>query len=473
MKNNRNNNVITPGAPPPAATEALPAKPKINRRKAVSLIFLVLIGLALIVVFTSTFWGIFFGQDIPSPDDSDLRLSKVEVPDEQNSFSDLVIIGNSSLYYPKGNESFDLQYTNFAQLPQWNQALVDDALSNNQTILDLFAQAAQKTYFQIPEYSDPANYSLTMKLYPMNNWRAAARLFAIQALSYSWQNQPQKAAEAAIKIIRLGNAIQNSQGPVIAYLVGTAIKDLGYQTFLQIIPYGDFTTTQITNYVDQLAYLKQNFEGLKNAFISEHLTQMLGIDSINNGDYTQFLGDPNAADNISQPIIKLAFSHFYFKPNETKQIFNDYIRQQIKMTETDCSNRPEFSSKNETLAPTDKFKMYFTENVVGKLLHDTVALDLTSIQEKRCQENLLYQVTIAMANLRAYKIDHGDLPNSLEELLSSYVTEVPIDVYSAQSLHYDKARKILYSVGIGQKDLGGSAGDNWRTMDNPTFKIKF
>jgi len=86
-----------------------------------------------------------------------------------------------------------------------------------------------------------------------------------------------------------------------------------------------------------------------------------------------------------------------------------------------------------------------------------------------CQENTLLSATRLLAALKAYQQDNKKIPGSLAELVPTYLTDMPLDPYSGQTFKYDPVKKVIYSVGKDKKDVGGSTGDSWELMENPTF----
>ena len=78
-----------------------------------------------------------------------------------------------------------------------------------------------------------------------------------------------------------------------------------------------------------------------------------------------------------------------------------------------------------------------------------------------------------MLALKAYEIDYNTLPSSLDELVPQYISEVPRDPFDGQPIRYSAEKKIIWSVGEDSVDSGGSAGDDWRKMPDPTFSVDF
>ena len=72
---------------------------------------------------------------------------------------------------------------------------------------------------------------------------------------------------------------------------------------------------------------------------------------------------------------------------------------------------------------------------------------------------LLTQLALATA---AYRSDHGRYPGTLESLVPKYITEIPTDPFSGESLKMKAVKDglILYGIGEDLKDNSGAAYDN-------------
>ena len=79
---------------------------------------------------------------------------------------------------------------------------------------------------------------------------------------------------------------------------------------------------------------------------------------------------------------------------------------------------------------------------------------------------------------------NGELPETLDELVSEYIDSVPIDGYDGKPLRYSKEKKIIYTIGHNLKDTGGPDPEellkrrikpghiSWR-VDDPGILINF
>ena len=118
--------------------------------------------------------------------------------------------------------------------------------------------------------------------------------------------------------------------------------------------------------------------------------------------------------------------------------------------------------------PAGLFTIHLSE-ILEPSLRRSVALTFRDRTERRA-------AAIALA-IRLRAIDHGRLPDSLEALVPSYLSELPRDPFSPQDqpLGYDRQRAILWSAGTDCVDGGGDTailpktklgGElRWRTAD--------
>lgn len=163
--------------------------------------------------------------------------------------------------------------------------------------------------------------------------------------------------------------------------------------------------------------------------------------------------------------------HYLYKPNQTQKILAEYHRNLINNANKDCGEINLLEIKY--LAPRSIMGMLFSENIVGKIFHDMVARSFSDIFDKKCLEDFSVIGTQILIAMKAYQTETGKIPNSLTELVPKYLSEIPRDPFDGKLIKYSPNKKIIYSVGKDLKDSGGSEGENWQVMEDPTFKIEF
>ena len=478
MENDDQNQFAT--APTIASTPPSPElKPKMKLWKKILLSLIVLIVVVGIgIYFLPSILTLIHPGDAVLIDNSLLTMQKVSVPDQDNGFYDLSKITTTMINVPTNDQkvAFDLEYTDSTKPVQWNQQLVDQVLNQNQQALNLFAAGADKGHIQVPQYADPININLNTELPTMNSWRSAARLQAIKALSLSFQGKSDQALLEAVKLNKVGHNLIDGHNSLIGTLVGIAIQQLGSQTTLRILPYNNPSKQSLETSKATIQNSSDNLEGYRNAFRFEYLNVTRGIDIVNSqleAEIRQLVED----GSVSPQYAKYAKYGYYYKPNQTKNLYIDLYNTEVAAVGTSCQlldlevklNK----IQNQIVDQVSSWKVVFMENAIGKILYTMSGVSLGAALNKECQNDLISNVAQIEIALSQYKIDNGQLPNTLSELTPQYLTSVPLDPFDHQPIRYSATKRILYSVGLKNQDLGGSEGIDWIKMDNPTFKLSF
>lgn len=423
-----------------------------------------------IIIFYPTILNLVFRDTAPI-NDSDLRLEKITVEKGDNAYYDLVKIENNL----KGSsEDFKL-VANHLDGKTWDKNFVGKLLSKNKQALEYFDAAYQKPKFQDPAYADPAEISLETSLVPFKpaGMAQVSQLNSLRALRLAKQGKAVEAYDKALKPAIIGQKIHESQVNLVHFLIGSAMKAIALEAEQQLLNYTNVSSKTLTQYIQKLEKLKNNKEGLETALKGEYHIQLNAISAPLFGRGRGTNSSDSSLENITINFFNLdrTKSSFYFQPNKTKALFAGYTREAISNLDKPCST----VKYKEIERPSESFsiKLLFTENAVGKMIHDIVAISLGKINNRRCEENLLISSTQLLFALKAYKNDTDGLPNSLDQLVPKYLSDVLRDPYDGEAIRYDATKKIIYSVGNDGIDSGGSEGEDWSKMKDPTFRIDF
>lgn len=442
--------------------------------KVISVTVLIIVGLPVLFVVLPAVFGL-FSKDIGPIDDSDLQLKKIEIPQQENAYYDLIKIKNVDV--PKDMDVF-------LSGKVWDEQIIKDSLAKNTQNLQYFSDASQKPKFQDPDSDSPEKVSYDLNIMPMSGVRRASQSVLLRAHYLARQGKDKEAIGEAVKVIQTGQKLQDSQSVLITYLVARAMKDNGLEALQRILIQSKLSSETLIQYGKDLEQYKENKEGLKTVFKGEYTRQSKATDSIisemNSGDQMKSTTDNkepitvynNGSDYFS--FYQKPGKNFYFQPNKTKSLFADYNRWVIQAAEKPCGmiGAPELqiSTQNSTLRIV---KLYFTPNAVGKVLHDIVAASLSSVLEKKCQQDFLVSSTQLLFAMKAYKNDTAKLPNTLQDLVPKYITSIPEDPFNGKTIKYSPEKKLIYSVGKDIIDSGGNESDEWRNAPDPSFKIEF
>ena len=433
-------------------------------------ILLLLVGIVIItiavIIFIPSILNL-FAEDIALINDVDLQLKKVVIADSENAYFDLIKL-DKAIYEPKGKSG---EIIDMVSGKIWDDKLVEEIISMNSKSFEYFSEAAIKPKFQDPVVADPLNISPNIILPNMNVWRKMARLSAIRAVYLANQGRDKEAMEEVLNSVKIGQKIQESQAPLIEYLVANAMKGVGLETTQRIVASSKLSSSELAGYAQELNAFYKNEDGLINSFKAEYHMSSWMMDALASGDQDVLKEIVGEEESKNQEIAEKVKNNYYFQPNKTKLLFAEYTRAHIKSVNQPCAEIKAIEVLR--LVPTNPVKLYTEENAIGRILHDIGAASLTNVSTKKCQEDFLVAATQTMIAVKAFKKDMEEYPSVLNELVPRYLASVPIDPFDGKPLKYSAPKKIVYSVGQDTNDSGGSIGDDWRQMSDPTFKLGF
>lgn len=320
------------------------------------------------------------GKDSQLADDSALIPDQVDITRSGNAFTTL--------------HSINFQETDLSVLLRWlsetNPEPIDwiqaeQILSQEQSKLQLYNQAASMDYYQVPYLADPdkVDYRSDELMIAFNSLRNGGRLASLNALYLARQGEIEPAIDQALNIYNLGYMMEDSSGNLIQFLTALSQAKAGLDTYKNIA-----TTYQLTpgqkNYVQQ--YLKARpytGQGLSSAIKYDYLTAKQQFASLKDGSFAQELSEMSE-DDIDpewENFRKLSNNKFYFKPNQTLNEVITMSEHLLAQTNAPCQYQAyPFSSLPSGLSSR------ITKNYVGKLLNRSVyGLAYESVFDRACE----------------------------------------------------------------------------------------
>jgi len=443
-----------------------PKKKRIKKIIAIILgifVFLLIIDLSFLPLMN------LFAKDIPSIDDSDLQLQKVVIPDEENAYFDLIKI-KDVIYYPKdkSNIIFDI-----IDGKTWDEQFVEEILSKNSKAFEYFDKAFLKPKYQNPELKDLNNIDLEKYNPPLGTYQNISYLNAIKALYLSKQGNDKEALDEILKSIDVAQKIQNSQTSLLEYLITLGMKNISLKTMQKIVSSSKLKGNELKSYIQNLDKFYNNSNDLIKTLKVEYNIVSYEINLIANGD-TKML-KLVSKDFEDAKIKEMISNNYYFLKNKTKLLFAENTRMQINNASQVCGEIKNTENKElvpENKIPENKIKMIFEENIIGKMLYDTLAINPSSLFIGRCQSDLLVGATQTIIAIKAYKNDKNSYPNSLNDLIPDYLSSIPKDPFDGGQLKYSLQKKIIYSIGKDIQNLENISKDLKSNL-SLEFKIDF
>lgn len=403
--------------------------------------WLVRTGLGLLL-FAVLLYGLVFIQSVVmvAVPDTNLRLARINIPENSNAFT-VLLEATNHIWWPPKQESEIADLTR-ATNSNWNFSFVSLILSNNIEALKGWDKAVAMPDFQVPEckFEDGLEY--------LSGWKQLAQLVSIRENSLMRRGEDVEAFDGMVQQIRMGRKMQNARGVLLHYLVGAAVKEIGYSQMRYWAATTRLTPEQLKNFIKQIEPTPDEESiAYANSMRMEYQFSLTLIDDLRRGKIT----DPEAGQtlrsarfvpefNVSKTKARLA-GKFQF-------LVDIAPRRYCEVKFPDPNSRPNL------------FLLLLSGNAIGEILCELLEPALDQAFARKVRSDVSLQATQTILALRAYQLAHGNLPKDLSALVPEFLSEVPVDVFDGKPLRYSAQRKIVYSVGKNLKDDGGDDRSN-------------
>ena len=105
--------------------------------------------------------------------------------------------------------------------------------------------------------------------------------------------------------------------------------------------------------------------------------------------------------------------------------------------------------------PFNHWRTWLDGNAMGVRLYGILTPAMADVLEQKCKEASAVAATRVLIALKAFKVQKGRLPETLDELVPEYLDAVPLDDFDGKPLRYNAEKKVIYSVGKDLRDDGG------------------
>ena len=141
--------------------------------------------------------------------------------------------------------------------------------------------------------------------------------------------------------------------------------------------------------------------------------------------------------------------HYGFKPNATRQRILDILKSMEEAIDRGDDNIVEVPTENFGEKSKIETAIYIAKpNFMGRLMLELWFSNNWNQMYMDMKHKMARTRLAACAfALRAYWLDHGVLPDAMDELVPTYVKSVPADAYGGKPVQYNKERAVVYSAG--------------------------
>ncbi|MBE3095613.1 MAG: hypothetical protein IMZ44_00615 [Planctomycetes bacterium] len=419
--------------------------------------------------------------DEPPPADGDLRVVRLQIPDDQNALTyfqqaidklDLPKDDEPAMESPAPppkvkplpgeepdpNEPRPTRKQRWHALTrgdvEWDQPIADEVLKRNAGALALWERGIDAPHYQAPLASP---YSSNQKEVPLHWWsyHNLANVVGVASRDRARRGDHEGAFEDALNLVRFGQQVESGE-----YLVSLTIKGMGTCLMCDQVKTCTLPSSRLRHYAAELAKYPCEAQALADAFRVEYFCQVSGIEDVRSGEvswaYSNALWPAGPQQGPTGPTVRFlwrALGGPLFKPNRTRRLFAETMRMAI---EDAPKSYKDARATDPRMRAFSLPKSVLQGNVIGDALYRLLMPELRGAHKFKCVANVGLAATRTLLAMKAYKLDKGRLPETLEQLVPDYLDAVPIDDFDGKPLRYNAAKKILYTVGKDLEDNGGT-----------------
>ena len=322
-------------------------------------------------------------------------------------------------------------------LAEETKGLVAQYIADNQQALELLHKAAAMKHSR---YLVDFSLGHGTLMYHFSDLRKGAMLLKLEAVLHAENNKLNLAARSVTSIFGIAHSL--AEEPVlISQLVHTACQGLAVSSLERAINRRvEFTDEQLVK-LAQTVTNAEDLSAMSRVFAGE---QCMGI---------SIFKDPGALSPglfgrgiPSAPILELYKALGLADMDAV--IYLDLMNDYMKTTSLPLHQRQRAASTIEAkLKATSKIHILLHEFMPA--FSRVITINIRSIAQLRT-------VRVALA-IQLYRLATGNLPDTLADLVPTYLDTVPEDPFDGRSLRYEKLETgfVVYSVGEDGRDDGG------------------
>jgi len=322
-------------------------------------------------------------------------------------------------------------------LAEATKTVIVEYLAANYRELELLHKASAIEHCRYPV---DFTKGLAAQIPYLSDIRAAAMLFALEAVLHAENAESQSAIDSITSVFSLADSLSN-QPIAISHLVCIACRSLAVKSLEYCINRVQFTDEQLAELGRMLAEA-QDLSALTRAWAGERCQ---GI---------EFFNDPVAQPDSLRADLSLPSAPLVFLyqaaglSDKDALIYLDYVEGCIKANQLPLHQRREaVEAVEDELGAVSKIHVLLHKFVPA--LSRATEQDLATIGRLRTA-----QVAVAVER---YRLAAGRLPDTLADLVPGYLDVVATDPFDGKDLRYKKLDVgfVVYSIGEDETDNGG------------------
>jgi len=369
------------------------------------------------------------------------------IPEDAENAADKLIEAFLNYYEWNRTELESLPIVGRAELPARTEPLAEETkvlvaqyIADNQQAIELLYEAAAIKHCR---YLVDLSIGLETQMPYFSDIKGGAQLLSLEAVLHAENNKPQLAARSVTSIFGIAHSLAE-EPLLISQLVCTACQGLAVSSLERIINRVEFTDDQLVNIGQAIAHAEDP-SNMSRALAGE---RCFVIDTFK----LPYFKIKHVSTFPSRKSTVGILSFVKYKAIGTKSMdlltYLDLLDSYIRATQLSLHLRQDavqaIEAKLRTISKAHIFLHLFPPTYVRDIIQDLA--------------NIAYlRAARASLAVQRYRLATGNLPDTLADLVPTYLDAVPEDPFDGRTLRYEKLETgfVVYSIGEDGRDDGG------------------
>ncbi|MEZ5329924.1 MAG: hypothetical protein R3F19_33175 [Verrucomicrobiales bacterium] len=295
-------------------------------------------------------------------------------------------------------------------------------------------------------------------------------LLKIEMGMAAYEGRIDDAIDSALTALQLGRLLCQGDGTVVQFLTANTVFQVSLVNVNYLISKIDDS--------NRLRYLAKELEGItvdNSAFVSALIAELEFSDAVHGQDFdlreikdsTTTLGFADCSDRWFW-----VWPERFYKENISKSQTIESYSEMVRNSTRPTKDWTEHELRKFEEVEGHPILKQLHPNAVGCLTGWQSYVLFQIIHERFRRSQLVQRLICMSAAARAFEIETGALPDSLEDLVPDYIDQVPMDPwYKTKPISYRKAARVIYGVGASGYAIGKPTPQPFEDPDNPAVVI--
>jgi len=332
----------------------------------------------------------------------------------------------------------------------WERGEVDALLDERGEVLrrfaDLAAEAAQPWQWQgggeVARFDDASPALLGV--------RDAALLERARSVRLAEQGEFDEALESAERLLAVGVAMQQAEGAMMHYLVGSSSFSFGLDALSRFdrLPAWTWKAPRARRTLEALEKSELRIEALRFALMAEGLAFRRIVEDLISGE---------ASPTEDGPILDW-IARRMLKPDDSLAAWLEMMgpfEEALELDWTGVALAADELEARQAAIRGNLWTLARSGNLYGRAIAASAVSPVRSVAERRFELVARGRALRLLLAIRIHEAETGGLPSAPDDLAALLPAGYLIDPFTDAPMIWDRERRLIYSTGPDQIDHGG------------------